>query len=97
MEYKEAKTNTDGDVSKSETEADNLDLLFMEGDKLATKLYDMSAELGFHIINFPFVSGNIPYSPSYGVYISQLIRCASRSSYEDDFKYCHRILVERLL
>ena len=28
----------------------------------------------FQIVNFPFISGNIPTSPAYGVYISQLIR-----------------------
>ena len=28
----------------------------------------------FHITNFPFLSSNIPTSPAYGVFISQLIR-----------------------
>ena len=27
----------------------------------------------FEIVNFPFLDGDIPRSPSYGVYISQLI------------------------
>ena len=37
----------------------------------------------FHITNFPFLSSNIPSSPAYGVFISQLIRYARAcSSYE---------------
>ena len=37
----------------------------------------------FHITNFPFPSSNIPSSPAYGVFISQLIRYArASSSYE---------------
>ena len=36
-------------------------------------------------------------SPSYGVYISQLIRYARCCSYYDDFGYRHKLLVDRLL
>ena len=37
----------------------------------------------FHITNFPFLRSNIPSSPAYGVFISQLIRYARAcSSYE---------------
>ena len=36
-----------------------------------------------HITNFPFLSSNIPSSPAYGVFVSQLIRYARAcSSYE---------------
>ena len=31
---------------------------------------------GFHIVNFPLMSSNIPSAPAYGVYASQLIRYA---------------------
>ena len=34
----------------------------------------------FHITNFPFLSSNIPSSPAYGVFISQLIRYARACS-----------------
>ena len=34
----------------------------------------------FHITNFPFLSSNIPTSPAYGVFISQLIRYARACS-----------------
>ena len=45
--------------------------------------YDKRDDFNFHITNFPFLSSNIPSSPAYGVFISQLIRYArASSSYE---------------
>ena len=52
---------------------------------------------GFHIVNFPFMSSNIPSAPAYGVYASQLIRYARCCSSYSDFLICHRALVKRLL
>ena len=66
-------------------------------NRLYTKLYDKRDDFDFHIVNFPFLSSNIPSSPSYGVYISQLIRYARCCSYYDDFGYRHKLLVDRLL
>ena len=37
----------------------------------------------FDIVNFPFLDGNVPRRPSYGVYISQLIRFARVCSHVD--------------
>ena len=37
------------------------------------KLYDKRDDFDFSIVNFPFLSSNIP---AYGVHISQLIRYA---------------------
>ena len=49
----------------------------------ACKFYDKRDDFNFHITNFPFLSSNIPSSPAYGVFISQLIRYARAcSSYE---------------
>ena len=42
-----------------------------------TKLCDKRDEFTFPIVNFPFTSSNIPTSPVYVVYISQLIRYTS--------------------
>ena len=39
-----------------------------------------TSDFNFHITNFPFLSSNIPSSPAYGVFISQLIRYARASS-----------------
>ena len=41
--------------------------------RLRTKPYDKRDDFNFPILNFPFMC-NIPESPAYGVYISQLIR-----------------------
>ena len=65
--------------------------------KLSTRLYDKRDDFDFHIVNFPFLSSNIPSGPSYGVYISQLIRYARCCSHYDDFRYRHKCLVDRLL
>ena len=39
----------------------------------------------FDIVNFPFLDGDVPRRPSYGVYISQLIRFARVCTHIDDF------------
>ena len=87
------KANTSDDV------ANYLDLTFIieSNNRLYTKLYDKRDDFDFHIVNFPFLSSNIPSSPSYGVYISQLIRYARCCSYYDDLEYHHKRLVDRLL
>ena len=40
----------------------------------STKLYDKRDDFTFPIVNVSFISSNIPASPAYGDYISQLIR-----------------------
>ena len=86
-------------ANKSDHLADYLDLTFIidSGGKLSTRLYDKHDDFDFHIVNFPFLSSNIPSGPSYGVYISQLIRYARCCSHYDDFRYRHKCLVDRLL
>jgi hypothetical protein len=49
------------------------------------------------IINFPNMCSNIPASPAYGVYISQLIRYARASSNYSDFLKRQLHLRNRLL
>ena len=73
------------DTTENNTSASYLDLLLsIESDgQLRTFLYDKRDDFNFHITNFPFLSSNIPSSPAYGVFISQLIRYARAcSSYE---------------
>ena len=76
-----------------------LDLTFIidSGGKFSTRLYEENDDFDFHIVKFPFLSSSIPSGPSYGVYISQLIRYARCYSHYDDFRYRHRCLVDRLL
>ena len=64
---------------------------------IKTKLYDKRDAFGFHIVNFPFMSSNIPSAPAYGVYASQLVRYARCCSNYSDFLMRHRALVKRLL
>ena len=47
------------------------------------------------ILIFPFFDGDVPRRPSYGVYISQLIRFARASS--PDFNDRNRFLTAKLL
>ena len=64
------------DTTESNTSASYLDvLLTIESlGQLRTSLYDKHDDFNFHITNSPFLSSNIPSSPAYGVFISQLIR-----------------------
>ena len=49
------------------------------------KIYDKRDYFNFEIVNFPYLDGDIPRSPSYCVYTSQLIRFARVCSKVDDF------------
>ena len=66
-------------------------------NNITTKLYDKRDTFGFHIVNFPFMSSNIPSTPAYGVYASQLIHYAHCYSNYSDVLSRHRALVTRLL
>ena len=41
-----------------------------------SEIYDKRDNLNFEVINFPYLDGNVPHSPSYGIYISRSIRFA---------------------
>ena len=64
-------------ANSSDTEAPFLDLnLSVTNGIVSSKIYDKRDDFNFEIVNFPFLDGDVPRSPSYGVYISQLIRFA---------------------
>ena len=86
-------------VNKLDHLADYLELTLIRdsGGKLSTRLYDKLDDFDFIIVNFPFLSSNLSSGPSYGEYISKLIRYAQCCSYYDDFRYRHKCLVDRLL
>jgi hypothetical protein len=65
--------------------------------QLSTKIYYKRDDFNFKIINFPNMCSNIPASPAYGVYISQLIPYARASSNYSDFLKHHLHLRNRLL
>ena len=93
------KELTISETTESTSIASYLDLLFIrdKSNNITTKLYDERDAFGFHIVNFPFMSSNIPSSPAYGVYASQLIRYARCCSNYSDFLLRHRAPVTRLL
>ena len=64
-------------ANSSDTKAPFLDLnLSITNGIVSSKIYDKRDDLNFEIVNFPFLDGDVPRSPSYGLYISQLIRFA---------------------
>ena len=64
-------------ANNSDTDAPFLDLhLSISNGFVSSKIYDKHDDFDFDIVNFPFLDGDIPRRPSYGVYISQLIRFA---------------------
>ena len=64
---------------------------------VSSKIYDKRDDFNFEIINFPFLDGDVPRSPSYSVYISQLIRFARVWSNVDDFNNRNLFLTAKLL
>ena len=64
---------------------------------VSSKIYDKRDDFNFEIVNFPFLDGDVPRSPSYGVYISQLIRFARVRSNVDDFNNRNLFLTAKLL
>ena len=62
-------------TSECATELSYLDIrIQIRNYKYYTKVHDKRDSFGFEIVNFPFLCGNIPTQPAYGVYISQLVR-----------------------
>ena len=58
-------------ANSSDTEAPFLDLNFsITNGIVSSKIYDKRDDFNFEIVNFPFLDGDVPRSPSYGVYIS---------------------------
>ena len=86
------KANTSG------TEAPFLDChLSISNGYVSSKIYDKRDDFDFDIVNFPFLDGDLPRRPSYGVYISQLIRFARVCSHVDDFNTRNKCLTAKLL
>ena len=85
-------------ANASDNEAAFLDLnLSIHNDTVSTKIYDKRVDFDFDIVNFPFLDGDVPRRPSYGVYISQLIRFARASSHVDDFNNRNKFLMPNFL
>ena len=87
------------DTTESVSSVSYLDAL-LEKDLngiLTTKLYDKRDDFNFSIVNFPYLCSNIPSSPAYGVFVSQLIRYARACSTYDEFLKRGMLLTNKLI
>ena len=85
-------------ANTADTEAPFLDLhLTISNGFVSSKIYDKRDDFDFDIVNFPFLDGDVPRRPSYGVYISQLIRFARVCSHVADFNTRNKCLTAKLL
>ena len=62
-----------------------------------TTVYDKRDSFNFKIVNFPFMSSNIPSGPAYGIYISQLVTIGRICSTYEEFVKCNRLITTRLI
>ena len=90
---KELEIKDTTDAPKLANYLDHLE--FDEDGQLFTRLYDKRDDFDFH--NVPYLSSNIPEYPSYGAFVSPLIRYARVCSKYEDFLFRGSILVSKLL
>ena len=66
---------------------------------VSSKIYDERDDFDFdiHVVNFPFLDGDVPRHVPYGVYISQLIRFARVCNHVTDFNTRNKCLTTKLL
>ena len=64
---------------------------------VSSKIYDKRDDFDFDIVSFPLLDLDIPRAPSYGVYISQVIRFERVSSHVLDFNNRNSFLTAKLL
>ena len=66
---------------------------------LSSKVYDKRDGFNFEIVHFPFLDEDVPRSPSYGVYISQLIRfvriCLMLMNSTTETHFCSEVIKTR--
>ena len=67
------------------------------GSNIHTSVYDKRDDFGFPIVNFPWLSGDVPRLPSYGIYISQLVPFARCCTSVFDFHSKNLQITSKLL
>ena len=67
------------------------------GSDIHTSVYNKRDDFGFPIINFPWLSGDVPRLPSYDIYISQLVRFARCCTSVLDFHSKNLQITSKLL
>ncbi|KAK3090026.1 hypothetical protein FSP39_008627 [Pinctada imbricata] len=73
--YPQELTLNKANFTDTETPFLDLNIKIVNGE-IHTSVYDKRDDFGFNIVNFPWLDGDVPRLPSYGIYISQLIRYA---------------------
>ena len=85
-------------ANTSDKETFFLDLnIKVVGSNIHTSVYDKRDDFGFPIVNFPWLSGDVPRLPSYGIYISQLVRFARCCTSVFDFHSKNFQITSKLL
>ena len=85
-------------ANTSDKETSFLDLnIKVIGSDIHTSVYDKRDDFGFPIVNFPWLSGDVPRIPSYGIYISQLVRFAKCCTSVLDFHSKNLQITSKLL
>ena len=74
----------------------SLNLLVFNGF-VTSKIYDKRGDFDCDIVNFPFLDGNVPRHPSYGVYISNHLRFVRGCSHLEDVHARNKCLTAELL
>ena len=85
------------DLTDKHRSASYLDPHLEIDGRLRTKLYDKRDDFNFPIVNFPFISSNIPAASAYGVYLSLLIRYSKACGSYQDFLDRGLLLTTKLL
>ena len=83
-------------ASDKETSFLDLNIKVIGGD-VHTSVYDKRDDFGFPIVDLPRLSGDVPRLPSYGVYISQLVRFARCCTSVSDFNSKNLQITSKLL
>ena len=85
-------------ANTSDKETSFLDLnIKVTGSDIHTSVYDKRDDFGFPIVNFPWLTGDVPRLPSYGIYISHLVRFARYCTSVFDFHSKNLKITAKLL
>ena len=85
-------------TTESPSTVSYLDILITNNNwKYVTVVYDKRDSFNFSIVNFPYLSSNIPSKQAYGVYISQLVRIGRICDNFEQFNDRHYKLTSKLI